>query len=153
MFPSRPRRRRPNRNLRLLATGTVFGPPPGPANATGNSQDVDGVLPTDGMVGYGDMPYGDHGDEVIGVNNENPSIVGVVIRVSQYHFVAERTNTWGGTTFISASLNEARKFIEDACGQSLRQEETQLGTGQQMFRYYNPVYENLLRASGEGFGD
>jgi len=98
--------------------GDVFGPPPGPADVYGTPTTDEGLSP-----------------------REDPALVGFVIQVSQYAFVAQRTQTWGGTTAITSKFDDARKFIEAACSQSLRQVQNELTSGPLMFRFYNPVHE------------
>jgi hypothetical protein len=100
------------------------------------------------------MPYGDEGAVVRGVGGENPAVVGYVIQLSEYNFVAQRTNTWGGTSVVSSTFDSCRKFIEGACGQTCRQQAESLSTGQRVFKFFNPAYEALQRSDPEsGYGD
>lgn len=155
MFPPRPNFLALRKQAKNLALGEVFGPPPGPADVTGSSSMCAAPLPKAGTTGYGDMPYGDTSDgEHTGLIGEDPSLVGYVIQQTQYNFVAQRTQTWGGTTIITSKFDDARKFIEAACGLSLRQEKTELESGPLMFKFYNSVYEaTAAQAAQGGYGD
>lgn len=141
------------RPVRLLGAGEIFGPPPGPATAISTPDSCE-AGPWSGDEGYGVMPFGDEGAVVQGVGGEDPAVVGFVIQLSEYNFTAQRTQTWGGSSVVSATFDNCRKFIEGACGQSCRQELQTLATGQRMFKFYNPAYEALQRSDPEsGYGD
>ena len=119
-----------------LALNAVFGPPPGPADSPGSSP-------------YTDVPFPVANDpETIpafhGAVGEDPTLVGTVIQLGRNNYMARRTQTWGGTTLISATFDQCRKFIEAACGQNLRQEQGALASGPMVFRFYNPVYTVLV---------
>lgn len=153
MFPPRPSfaTRKP---ARLLAPGQVFGPPPGPADAVGFSPYTDTPFPVATGRGYGDMPYGDEeGPAYVGALGEDPRLVGTVIQLARYNFIAQRSQTWGGTSLITATFDQARKFLEAACNQNLRAQTSAMTGGPQITYFYSPTYTSLMQAApGGGFG-
>ena len=156
MFPPRPLQLTPLvKKADGLEAAAVFGPPPGPASAISSATSNLDYGSVDGAYGYGDMPFGDEAQPVqVGAGGEDARVVGYVIRMTEYNWFAQRTNTWGGTTMVSATFDECRKFIEAACTQMLRQEETSMPTGQLVYKYTNTSYEVAQAAVGEdGFGD
>lgn len=111
---------------------------PDPAQNPNNPQSENGTLPNRGGAGYGQSPYGDGQEfETPGVYGENPALVGNVIKLSRFSFIAHRTATWGGTTLMCENIQNARKFVESACNMSLRQSETELSDGTTMYQFWN----------------
>jgi hypothetical protein len=157
MFPPRPIQHTPLVTKATdLKANAVFGPPPGPANAVGSPASNLDYGSTDGAYGYGDMPFGDEGEPVQqGAGGEDARLVGYVIRMTEFNWFAQRTQTWGGTSLVSATFDECRKFLEGACTQLLRQEQTTLASGQLVYKFWNNSYEVAQAAVGEedGYGD
>ena len=132
---------------------SVFGPQAGPPDVTGGGGDYQPLINSGPAPdGYGDMPYGDG----IGIDQgfgEDPRLVGVVIKLSTYTWLAFRTQTWGGTQFIGNHFKDARLFLEGACGRLLREEQFVMADGTHAFRYWNDAYTGPAGLQGRGYGD
>lgn len=112
------RRRRKDRRKAKdmnLAASDVFLPSPGPTDGEGGKT---------GPVGP--------------TARENGKLVGIVIRQTQFAWFAYRTSTWGGTDFITDTMDKARHWLEGACGhQVLRQKQIQLPGGALATEFWN----------------
>lgn len=110
-------RRRKAKDMRLAASD-VFSPMPGPTDGQGGGTSPPGPTAT-----------------------EDGKLVGIVIRQTQYSWFAYRTSTWGGTDFITDTMNKARQWLEGACGgQVLRQHQIQLPGGALATEFWNDSY-------------
>ena len=127
----------------------VFGPAGGPDNVQGEGDVLSEGQPIAGLKdGEGNMPYGDKAR--LNPGGEDPRLVGIVIRQSRTLFLANRTQTWGGTELITAKFDDARRFLEGACGQLLRQESFTLADGTAGVKFWNDAFGAPL---GRGYGD
>ena len=69
---------------------------------------------------------------------EDPKLIGTVIRQSSYAWVAFRAIRWGGTSLVCKTWDEARRFIEAACGNTiLRREDFLMPDGTEAVRLWN----------------
>lgn len=99
---------------------------------------------------YGPGPVGPQPGPVDGENQgeinatiaalEDPKLVGVVIKQSTYAWLAFRSIRWGGTDLVCRTLDDARKFLEAACGGViLRREDYLMPDGTEAMRFWNQI--------------
>lgn len=112
-------RRQPQTAARAARLGAdVFGPAPGPTTGEGGNPFPAETIPA----------------------VDDPRLIGTVIRQSRFNWFAFRTAYWGGTDLTCNKLDEARRWMEGATGQTLRQQEIHLPDGTTAYEYWNDFY-------------
>lgn len=126
----------------------------GPSNVSSTKHSSCGMLPRVVEDGYGSMEYGDGFEfqAYEGSCGDEPGFVGEIVKVSEHNYQAFKSRTWGASTLITNNLQDARMFINSACGCSCREQIEPRVDGTVVYQFYNDSFPGVVQGEDYGYG-